>query len=95
MAIGIVRWYFLLLRLELCYAHTGTSETTRETIEVVYNAFNAYAGDIGELKEVGLFAGTWTALVQVVLTRLGARVLTNASFVSARGCFLFILLRGR
>lgn len=52
---------------------------------MVYNAFNAYAGDIGELKEVGLFAGTWTALVQVVLTRLGARVLTIASFVSARG----------
>lgn len=86
-ALGIVRWLFLMPGLAAAYVDPATTETARSTIEVVYHAFNAYAGGVGELLGVGLFAGVWTILLSVALLRLGrgARLIGYAGFVAAAG----------
>lgn len=86
-ALGITRWLFLMPGLAATYADPATSEAGRAAIEVVYAAFNAYAGGLGELLGVGLFAGVWTILIATALLRLGggARVLGIAGLVAAAG----------
>lgn len=86
-ALGIVRWLFLMPGLAAAYVDPATSDAAKSAIEVVYNAFNAYAGGVGELLGVGFFAGTWTILLSVALIRLGggARVLGLLGLVAAAG----------
>ncbi len=84
-ALGIVRWLFLMPGLALAYVEPAATEATRAAVEVVYNAFNAYAGGVGELLGVGLFAGLWTVLVSVALLHIGARVLAVTGFIAALG----------
>lgn len=86
-ALGIVRWLFLMPELAQAYVDPASSEDTRAAIEVVYDAFNAYAGGVGELLGVGLFAGIWTILLSVALLRMGgmARILGVAGLVAAAG----------
>lgn len=76
-ALGIARWLLLMPGLAAAYVDPAASEATRAAIAVVYGAFNAYAGGIGEILGVGLFAGLWTALLSIALMRLGgvARIL--------------------
>jgi hypothetical protein len=84
-ALGIVRWLFLMPGLAAAYVDPATTEAGRAAIEVVYGAFNAYAGGVGEVLGVGLFAGLWTIMVSVALLRLGARWLAWSGFVAALG----------
>ncbi len=88
-ALGITRWLFLMPGLAVAYTNPEATEATRDAIAVVYEAFNAYAGGIGELLGVGLFAGVWTVLISVALVRLGggARLIGLAGFVAAAGLF--------
>jgi hypothetical protein len=84
-ALGITRWLFLMPGLAVTYTDPGASEATRAAVTVVFDTINAYAGRVGELLGVGLFAGLWTVLLGVALVRLGggARILGLAGFVAA------------
>lgn len=84
-ALGIVRWLFLMPGLAVAYVDPAATEATRTAIEVVFNAFNAYAGGVGELLGVGLFAGVWTILISTAMLRLGrgARIIGLAGYVAA------------
>jgi len=86
-ALGIVRWLFLMPGLAAAYTDPTATDATKAAIEVVYAAFNAYAGGVGELLGVGLFAGVWTLLISAALMRLGggARVLGYVGLVAAAG----------
>ena len=86
-AFGIVRWLFLMPGLAVAYVDPGASGATKAAIEVVYVSFNAFAGGVGELLGVGLFAGVWTILVSIALLRLGggARIIGCAGFIAAAG----------
>ena len=65
--LGLVRWPFLVPYLAASYADPSSSEATREAVEVVFEAFNWYAGvAVGE--HLGyLFTGLWTALVALAM----------------------------
>jgi hypothetical protein len=84
-ALGITRWLFLMPGLALAYTDPAATEATQAAVAVVFDAFNAYAGGVGELMGVGLFAGLWTVLLSVALIRLGrgARILGLVGLVAA------------
>src|SRR5215210_3830035 len=65
--LGLVRWPFLVPYLADSYTDPTSSEATRESVAVVFEAFNQYAGAaVGE--HLGyLFTGLWTALVALAL----------------------------
>jgi hypothetical protein len=88
-ALGITRWIFLMPGLAAAYTNPDASDATKDAIVVVYESFNAYAGGLGELLGVGLFAGVWTVLISIALMRLagGARLIGLAGFVAAAGLF--------
>lgn len=87
-ALGIVRWLFLMPALATAWVAPDVSEATRAAISVTFDAFNAYVGGVGELLGVGLFAGSWTVVLSVVLLRHGARWLGLAGLVAAAGLFI-------
>ena len=70
-SLGIARWFVLMPALADRYLDPSTSEATRETVSVTYDAFNAYAGGVGEVLGVGLFGGIFFGLVSVALVRSG------------------------
>ncbi|MEM6387729.1 MAG: DUF4386 family protein [Pseudomonadota bacterium] len=70
-AFGIVRWLFLMPGLAAAYTDPAATPEAQAAIEVVYGAFNAYAGGVGELLGVGFFAGVWTIVISVAVLRLG------------------------
>lgn len=84
-ALGIVRWLFLMPGLAAAYVDPVATEPVRAALEVVYAAFNAYAGGVGELLGVGLFAGVWTLMLSVALLRVGARFLAVSGYVAGLG----------
>ena len=87
-ALGIVRWLFLMPALAAAWvAPEDKSEAARAAISVTFDAFNAYAGGVGELMGVGLFAGIWTVLLSVALLRAGATVVGWFGLVAAAGLF--------
>lgn len=86
-ALGIVRWLFVMPALAVAWVAPETSEATRAAIPVVFDALNAYAGGVGELMGVGLFAGLWTVLLSVALFRRGMRAVSLFGFVAAAGLF--------
>ena len=65
--LGLVRWPFLVPYLADSYTDPASSEATRESVVVVFEAFNRYAGvAVGE--HLGyLFTGLWTALVALAM----------------------------
>src|SRR5215208_4050314 len=65
--LGLVRWPFLVPYLADTYLDPASSEATRESVAVVFQAFNQYAGvAVGE--HLGyLFTGLWTALVALAM----------------------------
>lgn len=69
--LGLVRWPFLVPYLADSYTDPAASEATRDSVEVVFEAFNQYAGvAVGE--HLGyLFTGLWTALVALAVFRSG------------------------
>lgn len=66
--LGIVRWLVAMPTLAATYA--DGNEATRAAVAVMYDALNNYAGGIGEVLGVQLFAGIWTLMVSLVLFRL-------------------------
>lgn len=64
---GLVRWPFLVPYLADTYLDPASSETTRESVTVVFEAFNRYAGvAVGE--NLGyLFTALWTVLVALAM----------------------------
>jgi hypothetical protein len=67
--LGLARWPFLVPYLADSYTDPASSEATRESVVVVFEAFNRYAGvAVGE--HLGyLFTGLWTALVALAVIR--------------------------
>lgn len=68
-SLGIVRWLFMMPVLADIYLDPESGETTRQTVSVIYDAFNAYAGGVGEILGVGLFGAALFGLVSVALVR--------------------------
>lgn len=82
-ALGIVRWLFLMPGLAAAYTDPAATPATKDAIAVVYEAFNAYAGGVGELLGVGLFAGIWTIVISVAVLRQGWTVIGYAGLGAA------------
>jgi hypothetical protein len=82
-ALGITRWIFLMPGLASAYLAPGATDDRRQAIGVVYEAFNAYAGGVGEILGVGLFAGVWTLILSAALIRTGKTVLGFAGIGAA------------
>ena len=89
--LGLVRWPFLVPYLADTYLDPASSGATRESVAVVFQAFNQYAGvAVGE--NLGyLFTGLWIALV--ALAMFGAslpfgRWLALLGMVSAAGILI-------
>ncbi len=70
-SLGILRWLVLMPVLAELYLEPGTGAATRRTISVLYEAFNAYAGGVGEILGVQLFGGLLFGLISVALVRSG------------------------
>ena len=68
-ALGIVRWLFAMPILARMYTNPAVSDNTKENISMVYEMLNAYAGGIGELLGVSLFASIWLVLICILLIR--------------------------
>jgi hypothetical protein len=83
--LGIIRWLVAMPALATLYTDPTISTGTRESIAVVYRALNDYAGSIGEVLGVSLFAGLWLAIVSVRIlqTKILPRWLGFLGLVSA------------
>ncbi len=107
--LGISRWLLMMPSLAQSYVDPAASEATRAAITVAYNAFNSYAGGVGEVLGVSLLSGLWTLLVSVVLLRgsslaprwmgvygLGAGVLLLAALPAVYGVAIgpLVLMQG-
>ncbi|HYF63349.1 MAG TPA: DUF4386 family protein, partial [Herpetosiphonaceae bacterium] len=68
--LGIGRWLFMMP--DLAERHAAAGPAARETLELIYGAFNNYAGGVGENLGVALFGGLWTALAAAAILRSGA-----------------------
>src|ERR687894_2583743 len=65
--LGLIRWPFLVPYLADTYLDPASSGATRESVAVVFQAFNQYAG-VGVGENLGyLFTGLWTALVALAM----------------------------
>ena len=92
--LGLVRWPFLVPYLADTYLDPASSTATKESVAVVFEAFNRYAGvAVGE--NLGyLFTALWTAFVALVM--LGSalpirRWLSVLGMVSAAGILVGML----
>jgi Domain of unknown function (DUF4386) len=83
--LGIIRWLVAMPALATLYTDPTISTGTRESITVVYRALNDYAGSVGEVLGVSLFAGLWLAIVSVRIlqTRILPRWLGFLGLLSA------------
>jgi hypothetical protein len=70
--LGISRWLVMMPLLGQAYVDPSASEAARTAIGVTYDAFNNYAGGVGEIVGVSLLSGLWTLLVSSVLLREGS-----------------------
>lgn len=71
-ALGIVRWLFAMPVLARLYTDPAASSEQQATVSVVYEMLNAYAGGVGELLGVSLFAVIWLVLINVLILRSSA-----------------------
>jgi hypothetical protein len=69
--LGIIRWLVAMPALATLYTDPSISTATRESIEVVYRALNDYAGSVGEVLGVSLFAALWLAIVSLKILQTG------------------------
>jgi len=85
--LGIVRWLFPMPVLAKQYVDPTTSEATREAISVTYTMLNEYAGAVGEVLGVSLFAAMWVILLSVVILQTGAlpRWVAYFGFIAGAG----------
>jgi len=68
-ALGIVRWLFAMPVLARLYTDPATSAALQGSVGAIYDMLNAYAGGVGELLGVDLFAAIWLVLIGVLLIR--------------------------
>lgn len=68
-SIGLSRWLFAMPTLARMYVDPNVSETTKETISVVYEMLNGWGGGIGELLGVSLFAALWVVCVSLLFVQ--------------------------
>lgn len=69
--LGIVRWLVAMPIIAAIYLEPSASAATRDAAAMAFEAFNAYAGGVGELLGVALFSGLWTSLVALAILRTG------------------------
>jgi hypothetical protein len=83
--LGIIRWLVAMPTLAKLYTDSTISTATRESIVVVYRVLNDYAGSVGEMLGVSLFAGLWLAIVslRILQTKLLPKWLGFLGLVSA------------
>lgn len=69
--LGLIRWPFLVITLADMYVDPKASLATRESVDVVFQAFHRYIGvAVGE--HLGyLFTSTWTILLCVAIIQTG------------------------
>lgn len=67
--LGLIRWPFLVPYLAKTYFEPESTQATRDSIAVVFQAFHRYAGvAIGE--HLGyLFTSIWTAFIALAITQ--------------------------
>ncbi len=65
--LGFIRWPFMVQYLANTYVNPATTSTSRESIDLIFQSFNLYAGvSIGE--NMGyLLTGLWTILIAYTL----------------------------
>lgn len=69
--LGIIRWLIPMPLLAQVYTDPATTAATREAVTVMYDMLNAYAGSVGEVLGVGLFAALWVAATSIAILRDG------------------------
>ena len=88
--LGLIRWTFLVPYLARTYFEPNSSQASRDSITLIFQAFHRYAGmAIGE--HLGyLCTSVWTALVALALTQSSqfSSWLGWAGFVPAIGIFV-------
>jgi hypothetical protein len=67
--LGLLRWVFLVPYLSQVYMNPVSSVASRDTVQIIFQAFHHYAGNgIGE--HLGyLFTGLWTILIGLALIK--------------------------
>jgi hypothetical protein len=65
--LGIIRWLVAMPALATLYVNPSTSTQAREAIAIAYRVLNDYAGSVGEILGVGLFAALWLAIVSFTI----------------------------
>lgn len=92
-ALGIVRWLFTMPVLARLYTAPGASSELRASISMVYEMLNSYAGGVGELLGVNLFAAIWLVLIGVLIRRKAdwPNWLGTFGFVAAAALFSNLL----
>jgi hypothetical protein len=90
--LGIVRWLSVMPVLARLHQGGSLDAAQTGTVELMYTAFNAYAGAVGELLGVQLTQGLWVLGLGVLLLRAGWRV--TGTIASLAGvCLLLVSLR--
>lgn len=87
-ALGIARWLVLMPFLAETYLDPDASDATRQSVSLIYDAFNEYAGSVGEILGVQLFGGLFVALISLALIR-SARL---PSWIGYAGLLVALLL---
>jgi hypothetical protein len=82
--IGIVRWLFAMPVLARLYVAPDTTEEMKASISIIYDMLNSFAGGIGELLGVSLFAVIWLVLISVLILR-------SAIWTKSLGYFGFVV----
>lgn len=67
--LGIVRWLFTMPVLAEVYTAPNTTIAIKDNLNLIYEMLNSYAGGIGEILGVSLFAATWLILISIIILR--------------------------
>lgn len=88
--LGFIRWPFMVQYLANTYLNPATTSTARETVDLIFQSFNLYAGvSIGE--NMGyLLTALWTILIAVTMLRT-SRPIALLGIISGGGVLLGIL----
>jgi hypothetical protein len=70
--LGIIRWLIPMPVLATTYTDPAASDAVRESIAAMYDMLNGYAGSVGEVLGVGLFAALWIASLSIGLLQTRA-----------------------
>lgn len=65
--LGIIRWLLPMPVIADLYVNPAASEDTRHALSAMYEMLNSYAGGVGEILGVGLFASAWILLTSVAI----------------------------